>query len=87
MKTAYQYQTQGMCNILNSFFSSVFTNEDTSNIPTPKQTCNIEIETLTVTEEAFKKRLSITKKNGAPGPDKITQRVLSELEDVVALPL
>lgn len=40
-----------------------------------------------ITEEMFKKRLSKVKKNGAPGPDNVTKLVLSELEDVVALPL
>ena len=79
--------SQGMCNILNSFFSSVFTNEDCTNIPTPQQMPNVNIGSLVVNEEMFKKRLSKTKQNGAPGPDKITSKILSELADVVALPL
>ena len=79
--------SQGMSNMLNSFFGSVFTNEDTTNMPVPKKMCNAEIRSLTVTEEAFKKRLSLIKKNGSPGPDKINQKVLSELDDVVATPL
>lgn len=80
--------SQGMCNILNSFFSSVFTDEDTTNIPVPQKMCEANISpTFVVTEEMFKKKLSKIKKNGAPGPDKVTGRVLIELEDVVALPL
>ena len=79
--------SQGMCNILNSFFSSVFTAEDTTNIPVPQNMCNVDIKSFVVTEEMFKKRLSKVKKNGAPGPDKVTQQVLAELQDVVALPL
>ena len=79
--------SQGLCNILNTFFSSVFTNEDTTNIPVPQQMCDANISSFVVTEEMFKKRLSKVKKNGAPGPNKITQQVLSELQDVVALPL
>ena len=43
--------------------------------------------TIAITEEMFKKRLSKVKKNGAPGPNNVTKLVLSELEDVVALPL
>ena len=35
----------------------------------------------------FRKRLAKTKQNGAPGPDKMTPKLLSELEDVVAVPL
>ena len=78
--------SQGMCNILNNFFTSVFTDEDTTDIPIPEQICNVDIDSLTVDEEMFVKRLSQTK-DGAPGPDKITQRILSELKDVVSQPL
>lgn len=76
-----------MCNTLNSFFTSVFTDEDTANIPTPVQMCDVDIGSLTVNEEMFKTRLSNIKQNGAPGPDKITPRILTELKEVVALPL
>ena len=79
--------SQGMCNVLNSFFTSVFTDEDTENIPTLERMCNSDIGSLTVNEEMFKARLSKIKQNGAPGPDKITPRILTELKDVVALPL
>ena len=58
--------SQGMCNILNSFFSSVFTDEDTSNIPIPQQMCDVNINpTFVVSEEMFKKKLTSCKKNGA----------------------
>ena len=79
--------SQGMCNILNAQFSSVFTDEDTTSIPSPQQMCNAEVETLSITEDMFKERLSKVKKNGAPGPDNVTQLVLAELEEVIAVPL
>ena len=79
--------SQGMCNILNGQFSSVFTNEDTTSIPVPQQMCTAEVESLLITEDMFKERLSKVKKNGAPGPDNVTKQVLSELQDAVALPL
>ena len=79
--------SQGMCNILNSFFTSVFTKEDTENIPTPQNMSDVNIGSLRVNEDTFKLQLSKVKQNGAPGPDKITSKVLTELKDVVALPL
>ena len=79
--------SQGMCNVLNSFFTSVFTEEDTANIPTLERMGETDVGSLIVSEEMFKARLSKIKQNGAPGPDKITPRILTELKDVVALPL
>ena len=50
--------------------------------------CEVNINpSFVITEEMFKKKLSQCKKNGAPGPDKITKQLLSELQDVVSLPL
>ena len=77
----------GLSTILNSFFTSVFTKEDTTNIPTPMQMCDEDVGTLTVTTEAFKKCLSTTKKNGAPGTDNVNQKVLSEIDDIVSIPI
>ena len=79
--------SQGMCNILNGFFTSVFTTEDLNNLPSLAPLCNSKIGSLTVTEEMFKKQLSKTKKNGAPGPDIITTKVLDELKDIISEPL
>ena len=79
--------SQGMCNILNGFFTSVFMTEDLNNLPTIAPFCNSKIGSLTVTEEMFKKQLSKTKKNGAPGPDIITTKVLDELKDIISEPL
>ena len=79
--------SQGMCDILNSFFSSVFTDEGTTNNPVPRQMCEATISpNFTLTEEMFRKKLANVK-NGATGPDKITKRLLSELKDVVAQPI
>ena len=55
-----------MCDILNSFFSSVFKDEDTANNPVPRQMCESTISpNFTVTEEMFGKNL-VNAKNGAP---------------------
>ena len=79
--------SQGMCNILNGFFTSVFTTEDLDNLPSPTPLCYSKIGSLTITEEMFKKQLSKTKQNGAPGPDIITTKVLNELKDIISEPL
>lgn len=76
-----------MYDILSPFFSSMFTDEHTSNIPIARQMCKAIISpTFIVSEEMFRKKLASVK-NGAPGPDMITKQLLSELEDVVAHPL
>ena len=79
--------SKGMCDILNSFFASVFTDEDTTSIPVPRQMCEATISpNFIVTEEMFRKKLA-NAKNGAPGPDKITKHLLTELKEVVAQPI
>ena len=66
-----------MCDILNSFFTSVSTDEDTSNIPIPRQMCEATLSlTFIFTAEMFTKKFASVK-NGVSGPDKITTQVLS----------
>ena len=80
----------GMCNVLNSFFSSVFTKEDTHNIPVPEQICHgNSVSSLTINETMVKKKIANLKLklNSAPGPDKFHPRVLFELQDEISLPL
>ena len=80
--------SEGMCNLLNSFFTSVFTKEDTINIPLPAGVCNGEpMSSITVDREAVKKKICKLKPNSAPGPDKFCSHVLLEIEDELSLPL
>ena len=78
-----------MANLLNSFFCSVFTREDTSSIPMaeklytgPDPLVNVEIS-----EEKVKTKLANLKPCSAPGPDSMWPRVLQRLADVLAKPL
>ena len=80
-------EPQGMCQILNNFFSSVFTNEDITNAPVATSLTQLTVESMTATEEIFKKKLSKIKSNAAPGPDGITAWLLSKLQDVLAKPI
>ncbi len=62
-----------MAEVLNGFFSSVFTREDETNIPKED---SIEWE--------VKKKIRKLRKDAAAGPDEIGPRVLQELENEIA---
>uniref|UniRef100_A0A803JG40 Reverse transcriptase domain-containing protein n=1 Tax=Xenopus tropicalis TaxID=8364 RepID=A0A803JG40_XENTR len=75
--------------ILNSYFSSVYTSEEPDNEGFP---CNMPSSSnlatdAWVTREEIQKRLEHVKVNKGPGPDGIHPRVLNELSAVIAKPL
>ena len=80
---------QGKAEILNSYFSSVFTKEDTDNVPTipakipPADNCT----DVHVSIEEVKKKLSQINPNKAQGPDRVPAQILKELSEELALPL
>ena len=77
-------------NTLNAFFSSVFTKENTDNVPQLddcSRSGGIGIAEILVTPEAVKKKLQELNPGKAQGPDKIPPRVLKELAEVLAGPL
>ena len=74
--------------VLNKFFSSVFTSEDLTDIPEPNPK-NIEdtLEDIQFTDEDIinkHKKLNPTK---SPGPDGLHPRVLKETANVIGQPL
>jgi hypothetical protein len=74
--------------VLNKFFETVFTNEDTSSIPQPKQQpLKCKISSLSITKKALIKRLTGLKSGKSPGPDGISSRLLKESAQVLASPL
>ena len=79
--------SEGMCDTLNSFFTSVFTKEDTSNIPQPVRLCQETMLPINIDRDSVKKKIANLKTYGAPGPDKVCPRVLQELEEEISLPL
>lgn len=81
---------EGKAEVLNSFFSSVFTKEDLSNVPVLETGCRSEGRLLTdvqVTPGAVRAKLSKLNPSKAQGPDKIPPKVLKELSEQLAVPL
>ena len=78
---------EGKAKILNNFFATVFTDEDTSSIPAlsvSEATC---LDDLDLSRVAVKKCLDNLKTTSSPGPDGVHPRILSEAADQVAGPL
>ena len=74
--------------VLSEFFSSVFTKEDTTNIPTlPRKKFKQWLSKITVSKEDIKKKLLQLKISKAPGPDRMHPRLLKELSDELTAPL
>ena len=75
--------------ILNNYFSSVFTEENLTNIPFIAEAENSDGATLTdvvITPAAVKDKLSKLNVNKAQGPDGIPPRVLKELAEELSVP-
>ena len=78
----------GMTNILNTFFSSVFTREDLSNIPSPtNKPCTDPILELSCTKENVMEVLTKLKPFSAHGPYGIPTKLLLDYAVYLADPL
>ena len=78
-----------MATVLNDFFCTVFTDEDTETLPQVEQafTGNDPLRTVQFSSDEVKKKLLRLRKSAAPGPDKLWPRVLQTMADVLSLPL
>ena len=77
-----------MATALNQFFTSVFTQEDTTNIPTPtNRPRTIDLSNMTFSPATVEEALSNLKPNSAPGPDKIPGKLLNEHRHSLSIPL
>jgi hypothetical protein len=74
--------------VLNEFFSSVFTREDKTSIPqAPELTYEEPLLYLTISAEEVVKQLQKQNPNKATGPDNIPPRLLKELAEVLGDPI
>ena len=80
---------QTIADNLNHFFSSVFTNEDLSNIPHLSNIKDdiVPLLLITIDKLLVKEKLLKLKPLSAPGPDGINPKVLIELADELSEPL
>ena len=75
-------------NVLNSFFSSVFTQEDLSDIPNIENLSkNTFLTDIIITRDAVKSKLKNLNPAKAMGPDKIPGVILKELNEELSIPL
>ena len=74
--------------MLNTFFASVFTKEDTANIPEPEpKVLQSILSTIIVTEQMVRDRLKEQKPGKSAGPDGIHSRVVVETQEQLVRPL
>ena len=78
-----------MASILNTWYCSMFTEEDMSNIPQAENLCKDgdELESVEFTAEKVEKKLKQLRPTAAPGPDKIWARVAHDLASELSIPL
>ena len=74
--------------VLNQQFSSVFTREDTSNIPNfDPHPCTSFLDTINITNEQVKKKLAKLRTDKSCGPDEVHPFLLNKLAETMAKPL
>jgi hypothetical protein len=78
---------EGKANILNHFFSSVFTEEDLNSIPAIEERPVGSSTSIEIQEEEVLKRLIAVSPNKSCGPAGFHPRLLNELSTVLAGPL
>ena len=78
-----------MAELLNTFFSSVFTSEDLARKPAPETLYNSDapLHDVEITAEKVRKKIDGMRATAAPGPDKLAPRLLKDVADIVAVPL
>jgi hypothetical protein len=69
-----------MAELLNKFFSSVFTREDVQNVPSAAEMEAPSLETMDITYRMVQEKIRSLKPASAPGPDGIGPQLLQELQ-------
>ena len=73
--------------LLNNYFTSVFTDEDCSEIPLPQAQTNSIIDDIEINEQTVLSKITKLNQTKSPGPDNIHPKVLYEVKEIVSLPL
>ena len=73
--------------VLNSFFSSVFTNENTENIPSFEKRTDELLTKIEITQDDMYRALRKLNPSKSPGPDQLHPRILKELSQELSYPL
>ena len=82
-----QSESTAKAELLNDFFSSVFTREDDSDIPVLKPMCDTKLTDIDVSEDSIKTRLNNLKEDKAAGDDNLSPRILKAISDEIAFPV
>ena len=77
---------EGMAELLNEYFASVYTEENLSEMPTPPSLCNgIEpLRKINLTVERVQQKIRKLNANKSPGPDGFYPREIKEVEKELA---
>ena len=79
--------SKGKSNILNKQYCSVFTTENTENMPSKGESSSPILSSIKVTESGVRKMLQNLNPRKASGPDEISPMVLKTLADQLSKPL
>ena len=83
-----QNEDQAKAEVLNDFFTSVSTIEDTLHIPEISwQFSGAKLETIVITPDCVRQKLKAIKFTSSSGPDGVSSRVLFEAADAICAPL
>ena len=76
----------GMADLLNKYFTSVFTKEREGTLPEPalKYDGDRPLENIDITIDKVQKKIKQMNKNKSPGPDGFLPRVIKEVEEEIA---
>jgi len=84
----YTNDDNEMANILNDFFSSVYTQENTYMVPAaPSETCENSLENIYFTETMIRTKIQNMKTSSSCGPDGISSKFLQTFQDQLSQPL
>ena len=86
--TTYTTSDEEKANVLQDFFSSVFTQEPPGDLPYfETRDFQYQLSDIDITYDMVKKKSLKLKSNKSPGPDSIHPRVLHDTAETIALPI